>query len=100
MIKNRKVGDNRDLIDIFLEATDEDGWKFEDDDIIDSLVGLVLAGHETTATAMMWSIIYLTQHPHIMKKAKVKIYASSTVTLEGMDSLWSLYFGTKSQSLI
>ncbi|RHN78088.1 putative beta-amyrin 11-oxidase [Medicago truncatula] len=71
MIKNGEKTKDKDLLDIFLEARDEDGWKPDDDDIIDMLIGIVLAGHEATANTMMWSMIYLTQNPHIMKKAKV-----------------------------
>jgi ent-kaurenoic acid hydroxylase len=67
----KKNGDKKDLLDILLESRDEDGWKAEDEDIVDMMIGFVLAGHEATATGMMWSIIYLTQNPHILKKAKV-----------------------------
>ncbi|CAK8570450.1 unnamed protein product [Lathyrus sativus] len=65
-----KHGERKDLLDILLEAKDEDGWKPEDEDIIDILIGIVLAGHDSTATTMMWSMIYLTQNPHILEKAK------------------------------
>ncbi|KAK2453532.1 beta-amyrin 11-oxidase [Trifolium repens] len=66
----RKNGDKKDLLDILLELRDEDGWKPQDEDIVDMMIGYVLAGHEATANGMMWSIIYLTQNPHILKKAK------------------------------
>jgi ent-kaurenoic acid hydroxylase len=67
----RKNGVKKDLLDILLELRDEDGWKPQDEDIVDMMIGYVLAGHEATANGMMWSIIYLTQNPHILKKAKV-----------------------------
>ncbi|CAL5206811.1 unnamed protein product [Lathyrus oleraceus] len=67
MIKN---GERKDLLDVLLEAKDEDGWKPEDEDIIDMLIGIVLAGHEATASSMMWSMMYLTQNPHTLEKAK------------------------------
>ncbi|KAK2453531.1 beta-amyrin 11-oxidase [Trifolium repens] len=67
----RKNGDKKDLLDILLELRDEDGWKPQDEDIVDMMIGYVLAGHEATANGMMWSIIYLTQNPHILKKAKI-----------------------------
>ncbi|XP_045788344.1 beta-amyrin 11-oxidase [Trifolium pratense] len=71
MIKNGEhVGEKKDLMDILLEIKDENGRKLEDEDISDLLIGLLFAGHESTATGLMWSLIYLTQHPHIMKKAK------------------------------
>ncbi|CAL5206813.1 unnamed protein product [Lathyrus oleraceus] len=74
IVKERRLmirkGDKKNLLDILLQVNDEDGWKPDDDDIIQMLIAMVLAGHETTAHGLMWSIIYLTQNPHIMKKAK------------------------------
>ncbi|XP_004510262.1 beta-amyrin 11-oxidase-like [Cicer arietinum] len=71
MIKNgQQVEEKKDLMDILLEVKDENGRKLEDEDISDLLIGLLFAGHESTATSLMWSVIHLTQHPHILKKAK------------------------------
>ncbi|XP_027336886.1 beta-amyrin 11-oxidase-like [Abrus precatorius] len=70
MMKKGEIVDKRDLVDILLDVDGENGKKLEDEDIIDLLLALVFAGHETTATGMMWSLIHLTQHPDIMKKAK------------------------------
>ncbi|XP_058730754.1 beta-amyrin 11-oxidase-like [Vicia villosa] len=64
------VGEKKDLIDILLEVKDENGSNLEDEDISDLLMGLLFAGHESTATALMWAIIYLTKYPDILKKAK------------------------------
>lgn len=71
MIKNgQHVGEKKDLMDILLEIKDENGRKLEDQDISDLLIGLLFAGHESTATGIMWSVAHLTQHPHILQKAK------------------------------
>ncbi|XP_057450445.1 beta-amyrin 11-oxidase-like [Lotus japonicus] len=71
MARNGAEGNNKDLIDILLEVNDEEnGQKLKDEDIIDILIGFLFAGHESSATALMWSIVYLTQHPDILKKAK------------------------------
>nr|QRC76241.1 cytochrome P450 88D15 [Glycyrrhiza pallidiflora] len=69
MIKNGQVEHKRDIVDILLEIKDDE-VKLEDEDIVDFMLGLLLAGHESSATAMMWSITYLTQHPHVLIKAK------------------------------
>ncbi|KAF7828545.1 beta-amyrin 11-oxidase-like [Senna tora] len=65
-----KEGSERDLLDILLDGEDENGQKLEDEDIANLTVGFLFAGHETSAHAIMWSIIYLTHHPHIMSRAK------------------------------
>ncbi|KAJ1394416.1 Cytochrome P450 [Sesbania bispinosa] len=70
MIKNGQVGEKKDLVDNLLEIEDENGQKLEDEDIIDILIAFLFAGHESTSMVLMWSITYLTQHPHFLKKAK------------------------------
>ncbi|XVF51940.1 hypothetical protein PTKIN_Ptkin04bG0224400 [Pterospermum kingtungense] len=60
----------KDMIDTLLEAEDENGEKLEDEDDVDLVLGLLLGGHETTATAAMWLTIYLHNHPETLQKAK------------------------------
>jgi len=71
LLKNGKIEEKKDLLDILLDINDEKGEKLEVDDIIDFLIALLLSGHETLATTMMWLITYLTEHPLCLKKAKV-----------------------------
>lgn len=59
------------MMDMLIEAKDEDGWQMEDEDITDLLLVFLLAGHESSAHAIMWTLIYLTQHPLSFQKAKV-----------------------------
>ncbi|WJX91911.1 hypothetical protein P8452_73627 [Trifolium repens] len=71
MIKNGEhVEGRKDFMNILLQIKDANGRKLEDEDISDLLIGLLFAGHESTGIGLMWSIIYLTKYPHIMKKAK------------------------------
>nr|KYP36034.1 Ent-kaurenoic acid oxidase 2 [Cajanus cajan] len=70
MTKNGQLEDKKDLIDILLEHERENGDKLKDEDIADVFIGLIFAGHESTATGLMWSLMYLTQHPEVFKKAK------------------------------
>lgn len=71
-IKNgQHEGEKKDFMDILLDMKDVNGRKMEDGDISDLLIGLLAAGHESTATGIMWTIIYLTNHPHLLKIAKV-----------------------------
>lgn len=71
-IKNGEhMESKKDLMDILLDMKDVNGRKMEDGDISELLIGLLAAGHESTATGIMWTIIYLTNHSHFLKKAKV-----------------------------
>ncbi|KAF1879536.1 hypothetical protein Lal_00006003 [Lupinus albus] len=70
MIKNGLSQGKKDLVDIFLQIEDGNGKKLENEDIVDLLLGFLAAGYESTATTLTWVVIYLTDHPEIMKKAK------------------------------
>lgn len=68
---DEKAVGNKDLVEILLAIEDDDGRKLEDEYIVDSLIFLLFAGHETSALTIMWSIIHLIDNPKIMNKAKV-----------------------------
>ncbi|MED6223537.1 hypothetical protein PIB30_074866 [Stylosanthes scabra] len=71
MIKNgSEVTEKKDLVDILLEVEDVDGRKLKDEDIVNMLMAFSFAGHLTTATALMWSMVYLTKNTLVLKKVK------------------------------
>jgi len=51
-----ELGDRVDILSLLLQARDEDGEAMTDVELRDELVTLLLAGHETTATATAWAI--------------------------------------------
>lgn len=54
-----------DLLGLLLQAKDDDGISMTSHQIRDELITLILAGHETTANAMTWIWVLLSQHPDI-----------------------------------
>ncbi len=58
--------DRSDILAMLHEARDEeDGSKMSDKELRDELITALLAGHETTATAMCWFFERLFQHPEV-----------------------------------
>lgn len=53
--------DRHDILSMLLLARDEDGQPMTDVEIRDELVTLIVAGHETTATALAWAFERLTR---------------------------------------
>ena len=54
----------RDLFDLMDEARDpETGKGFSDEQLIDEVATMILAGHETTATALFWALYLLALDP-------------------------------------
>jgi cytochrome P450 family 135 len=52
-----------DILSMLMTATFEDGTAMDDRDLRDQLMTLLLAGHETTATALAWTFDLLLRHP-------------------------------------
>jgi cytochrome P450 len=48
-----------DVLAMMLDAQDEQGRPLAEDEVHDELVTLLLAGHETTATALAWTLRWL-----------------------------------------
>jgi len=57
--------DNGDLLSMLLLTEDENGERMSDEQVRDEAVTLLLAGHETTANALNWTWMLLSQHPQI-----------------------------------
>lgn len=64
-----------DILSLMLQARDEDGQPMTDEELRDELVTLLLAGHETTATALAWTFERLVRHPEAMQRLVSEIDA-------------------------
>lgn len=66
-----------DVLSVLLTAVDEDGVGLTDEEIRDELKGLVLAGHETTATALAWTLHLLAHHAPVRDRLVADLAAGS-----------------------
>lgn len=65
-----------DLLDMLLEARDEDtGLGMTDEQIRDEVTTIFGAGHETTANALTWTWYLLAQHPAVLAKLQAEVDA-------------------------
>ena len=58
-----------DVLSLLLLA-DSDGDQLEDDEVLDNLLTMILAGHDTTATALAWTFDLLLHHPAAMDRLR------------------------------
>ena len=65
-IKSKKRRD--DLLDMLLEAKYEDGSTMEESQLIDEILILFAAGHETTSNALTFCTELLARHPAVQNK--------------------------------
>src|SRR3954465_13384587 len=57
-----------DVLSMLRLARHEDGAPMDDVELRDELVTLLVAGHETTATALAWALERLTRHPEALDR--------------------------------
>jgi cytochrome P450 len=57
-----------DVLAMLVRHREEDGSAMTDDELRDQIVTLLMAGHETTATALSWAFERLTRHPQILDR--------------------------------
>jgi unspecific monooxygenase len=57
-----------DILSLLMTARDEDGEPMTERELRDELMTLLFAGHETTATAMAWSLYWLHAQPEVKTK--------------------------------
>jgi cytochrome P450 len=57
------LAERDDILSLLLQTRHEDGSPMSDAELRDELVTLLVAGHETTATALAWAVERLVHHP-------------------------------------
>jgi cytochrome P450 family 135 len=57
-----------DVLSMLLEASDEDGEPLTDRELRDELITLLVAGHETTASALAFAFERLLRHPRKLER--------------------------------
>lgn len=62
-----------DVLTLLLQARDENGEAMSDAELHDELVTLLLAGHETTASAMVWMLYWIHYLPEVQRKLRAEL---------------------------
>jgi cytochrome P450 len=62
----------RDILSMLLAVRDDAGRPLDDGEIRDELVTMLLAGHETTGTALAWTMERLLAHPEAYARAEAE----------------------------
>jgi len=78
----------RDLFDLMGDARDpETGVAFTDDQLGDQVATMILAGHETTATALFWALYLLALDPATQEEVANEAQAASVNGAPDIDRL-------------
>ncbi len=85
--ERRAAGDleqREDILSLLLQARHEDGSPMSDRELRDELITLLVAGHETTATALAWAVERLARHPDKLERLTEEVQAGDAEYLEAV----------------
>ena len=71
--RERGEQNGTDILSLLMDARDEQGQGMTDEELRDELMTLLFAGHETTATAMAWSLYWTHYHSEVGDKVRKEL---------------------------
>jgi cytochrome P450 len=83
-IAERRADPREDILSMLIGARFEDGEPMDDREVRDQLMTLLIAGHETTATALAWTFDLLLRHPHALERLAGEVDAGEETYLRAV----------------
>jgi cytochrome P450 len=95
--RRQQPGDRGDLLSMLMSAQDDEALDAEqrhmsNQQVRDEAMTLFLAGHETTALALTWTFMLLSQHPEVLAKLQQEWAQVLQGRLPGFEDLAALRY--------
>jgi cytochrome P450 len=92
LLPQKRAGNGDDLFSALCHAETEDGERFSDEDIVNHMIFLLLAAHDTTRSTLTTMMYYLAKHPEWQDKVREESMALGKPypEFDDLDSLKSL----------
>lgn len=75
-VRRQDGGGQGDLLDMLMEARDEDtGEGMTDEQICDEVITIYLAGYDTTSLTLTWTLYLLAKNPDVMRNLRTEVDA-------------------------
>ena len=76
--------DRDDILALLVSARGEDGEPLSDEELLDQIITLLLAGHETTTTGLAWAFERLVRHPAVLERLRRELEADEDEYLDAV----------------
>ncbi|GAA4234867.1 cytochrome P450 [Postechiella marina] len=81
-----------DLLDMLLKAEYEDGSTMTNKQLIDEILILFVAGHETTANSLTFTLKLLAEHENVLNKVEAEVKEIASNKLSALEEIKSLTY--------
>jgi len=71
--KNDGTMDAKSLLDVMLYSTDDNGKTMSDQQVRDEVITILIAGHETVASALTWACYLIASNPQVESQLQQEI---------------------------
>lgn len=90
-LADKRANPGTDLFSVLCQITTEDGERFSDADIVNHMIFLLMAAHDTSTITVSTMMQYLGQHPEWQQRCRDEVMAlPEHPTLADLDSLTSV----------
>lgn len=72
-IAARRASAQQDILTLLVQARYDDGRAMDDREVLEAMMTLVVAGHETTALALAWALWLLHRHPEVRARLEAEL---------------------------
>ena len=78
------LADRDDVLSMLIQARHDDGSEMTEEELRDELMTLLVAGHETSATALAWALEALARHPAALARLQEELDAGEDEYLDAV----------------
>ena len=91
-VKERRNAEGTDMLTVLCHTADEDGNSFSDADIVNHMIFLMMAAHDTTTSTVTTMIYHLAAHPEWQDRARDESQrlGDSPLDIESLEKLETL----------
>lgn len=91
-VKERRGKEGNDLLTVLCQTEDEDGNRFSDEDVINHMIFLMMAAHDTSTSTATTMIYHLAAHPEWQQRCRDESdrLGDGPLDIESLEKLESL----------
>ncbi len=92
LLPAKRAGDGADLFSVLCRAESEQGDRFSDDDVVNHMIFVLMAAHDTSTITLAMMAYFLARHPEWQERLRAESLALSkpAIGYDDLDALPSL----------